>query len=241
MRTVAVLGGGVAGLSAAHELAERGFEVTVYERKPTSAARPAACRSPGTGTGGRKDLPGEHGFRFFPGFYQHVTDTMRRIPFGDDGGSCADNLVQATRILLARAGKLDPLWVAAVPRNARRFPDRASWRCSTTSTSRTTRFAFFVTRLLGSRRAARSATSRSSSHPLLGFHRRAQPVGELPAIPGQGMTRSLVAMRAEESSTRTVGRILLQLFYGILVPGGVFDRLLTGPTNDVWMDPWRGT
>ena len=53
------------------------------------------------------------------------------------------------------------------------------------------------------------------------------------------MTRSLVAMRAEESSTRTVGRILLQLFYGILVPGGVFDRLLTGPTNDVWIDPWR--
>ena len=56
---------------------------------------------------------------------------------------------------------------------------------------------------------------------------------------GQGMTRSLVAMRAEDSSTRTVGRILLQLFYGILVPGGVFDRLLTGPTNDVWIDPWR--
>jgi uncharacterized protein with NAD-binding domain and iron-sulfur cluster len=56
---------------------------------------------------------------------------------------------------------------------------------------------------------------------------------------GQGMTRSMVAMRAEDSSTRTVGRILLQLLYGILVPGGVFDRLLTGPTNDVWIDPWR--
>ena len=56
---------------------------------------------------------------------------------------------------------------------------------------------------------------------------------------GQGLTRSLVAMRAEESSTRSVGRILLQLFYGILVPGRVFDRLLNGPTNDVWIDPWR--
>ena len=31
---VAVLGGGVAGMSAAHELAERGFEVDVYERQP---------------------------------------------------------------------------------------------------------------------------------------------------------------------------------------------------------------
>ncbi len=33
-QTVAILGGGVAGLSAAHELAERGFQVRVYERKP---------------------------------------------------------------------------------------------------------------------------------------------------------------------------------------------------------------
>jgi uncharacterized protein with NAD-binding domain and iron-sulfur cluster len=48
-----------------------------------------------------------------------------------------------------------------------------------------------------------------------------------------------VAMRAEESSTRTVGRILLQLFYGLIVPGRVFARLLNGPTNDTWIDPWR--
>ena len=28
-------------------------------------------------------------------FYKHVTDTMRRIPFGPGGASCADNLVLA--------------------------------------------------------------------------------------------------------------------------------------------------
>ena len=33
-KTVVVLGGGVGGLSAAHELAERGFQVRVFERKP---------------------------------------------------------------------------------------------------------------------------------------------------------------------------------------------------------------
>jgi uncharacterized protein with NAD-binding domain and iron-sulfur cluster len=52
-----------------------------------------------------------------------------------------------------------------------------------------------------------------------------------------GLTRSLVAVRAEEGSTRSVGYILLQLLYGILSPLG-FDRLLTGPTNDVWLTPW---
>jgi len=56
---------------------------------------------------------------------------------------------------------------------------------------------------------------------------------------GQGFTRSLVAMKAEQSSTRTVGRILWQLFYGLLIPGRIFDSLLNGPTNDVWLDPWR--
>src|SRR6201999_2232084 len=55
---------------------------------------------------------------------------------------------------------------------------------------------------------------------------------------GQGLTRSLVAMRAEESSTRTVGVTQLQLLYGLISPDRVFDRLLMGPTSDVWITPW---
>src|SRR4051812_45980485 len=103
--TVAVLGGGVAGMTAAHELAERGFSVTLYERRDTFGGKARSIPVPGTGTDGRSDLPGEHGFRFFPGFYKHVTDTMTRIPFGDTGRSCYDNLVATSRILLARAGR----------------------------------------------------------------------------------------------------------------------------------------
>jgi len=55
---------------------------------------------------------------------------------------------------------------------------------------------------------------------------------------GQGLTRSLVAMRAQEGSTRTVGYILLQLLYDLIGPDQVFDRLLKGPTDDVWLNPW---
>ena len=237
--SVAILGGGVGGLSAAHELAERGFSVSVYERQATFGGKARSMSVPGTGTGGRKDLPGEHGFRFFPGFYQHITDTMRRIPFGDGGRNCADNLVQATRILLARAGKLDPVWVARSPETLDDF--RTAFLALFDNLDIPHHeIVHFVKRLLA------LATSCEERH-LAEF----EPVAFWEFIGastrsdnyrrylGQGMTRSLVAMRAEDSSTRTVGRILLQLFYGILMPGGVFDRLLTGPTNDVWIDPWR--
>ena len=109
--SVAVLGGGVGGLSAAHELAERGFDVTVYEAREEFGGKARSMPVPGSGTGGRADLPAEHGFRFFPGFYRHLPDTMARIPHG--GRSAADHLVPATRILLAQAGGRDELVAAA--------------------------------------------------------------------------------------------------------------------------------
>src|SRR6185437_12281876 len=82
MTRVAVLGGGVAGLTAAHELAERGFDVVVLESRDIPGGKARSLPVPGSATAGRADLPAEHGFRFFPGFYQHIPDTMRRIPAG---------------------------------------------------------------------------------------------------------------------------------------------------------------
>ena len=39
-------------------------------------------------------------------------------------------------------------------------------------------------------------------------------------------------------SARTGGYILLQLLLDLSRPGGQADRVLNGPTNDVWIDPW---
>src|SRR5947207_1061528 len=99
---VVILGGGVAGMSAAHELAERGFAVEVCERRglPGGKARSLAVGEP---TRGRLPLAGEHGFRFFPGFYKHVVDTMKRIPYG--ARTVADNLVDTTQIQIASYDK----------------------------------------------------------------------------------------------------------------------------------------
>lgn len=73
MTRVRIFGGGVAGLTVAHELASReGFEVIVHEPRADFGGKARSQFKDG--------LPGEHGFRFFPGWYLHVTDIMRRIP-----------------------------------------------------------------------------------------------------------------------------------------------------------------
>ncbi len=82
MKKIVILGGGVAGMSAAHELAERGFSVEVYERQVQYCGGKArSVNVPNTNLQ-KPDayLPGEHGFRFFPGFYTHVTDTIIKSP-----------------------------------------------------------------------------------------------------------------------------------------------------------------
>src|ERR1043166_3714286 len=103
MTRVAILGGGVAGLTAAHELAERGFEVVVLEARDIPGGKARSLPVPGSGTGGRADLPAEHGFRFFPGFYQHIPDTMRRIPFGHNA-TVYENLTETTATELVKVG-----------------------------------------------------------------------------------------------------------------------------------------
>src|SRR5580704_15881312 len=113
---VAVLGGGVAGLSTAHELVERGFQVCVYESKTVFGGKARSLSVSGSGTGGREDLPGEHGFRFFPAFYRHLPDTMMRIPFPGNV-SVFNNLVHATRIEVARAGSPALILTARAPQN----------------------------------------------------------------------------------------------------------------------------
>jgi squalene-associated FAD-dependent desaturase len=48
-RTVAIVGGGLAGLSAACALAETGFKVTLFERRPYLGGRASSYEHPGTG------------------------------------------------------------------------------------------------------------------------------------------------------------------------------------------------
>ena len=113
---VIVLGGGVGGLSAAHELSERGFDVTVVETRDAAGGKARSFPLPGSGDGGRPPLPGEHGFRFFPGFYRHLPDTMRRIPHGEEQ-EVFHNLVAASEVQIASKEGEELLAPVHLPRN----------------------------------------------------------------------------------------------------------------------------
>jgi 15-cis-phytoene desaturase len=235
-KRVVILGGGVGGLSAAHELIERGFEVSVYERREVFGGKARSIPVPNTGQDGRADLPGEHGFRFFPGFYRHLPATMKRIPYSGNA-SVFENLVEATRIHVARAG-LPPIiltaripqttddWVVAIQEvfEGIGVPDEE--------------VQFFAKRmfvLLTS--CAERMDSEYEQIPWWTFIDAENHSAAYQTMLGKGLTRSLVAVRAQEASTRTAGRTLAQLLFGLLTIGG-FDRLLNGPTNDVWLAPW---
>ena len=236
---VVILGGGIGGLSAAHELAERGFEVAVYEKQPVVGGKARSIPVPNSGTAGRRDLPGEHGFRFFPGFYKHVTDTMKRIPYGTSR-TVLDNLVAASQTQIARAGRQSILLPARLPQNPEEWAlaFRAIF-ASCDSGIPDEEIVYFIDRLLVLLTSCEDRRIAEYEHiPWWQFIDAAHKSVAYQRFLAQGQTRSLVAMRAEESSTRTVGYILLQLYFGAFGTEAGFDRLLNGPTSDVWIDPW---
>jgi uncharacterized protein with NAD-binding domain and iron-sulfur cluster len=238
---VLVLGGGIAGMSAAHELAERDFEVVVLDAHPIAGGKARSMPVPGSGTGGRRDLPGEHGFRFFPGFYRHIPDTMRRIPFKGERDGVLSNLVPATRVQIARAGGAEIIGPAHLPGSLQELhlAFRSVFAYATELGIPPDEQAQFVNRLLlllTSCEARRFAEYEHQSWwGFSGAQTRSAAYGKFLA---DGLTRTLVAAKAREMSARTGGYILLQLLFDLSRPGGQADRVLNGPTNDVWIDPW---
>ncbi|MEZ5322797.1 MAG: NAD(P)-binding protein [Microthrixaceae bacterium] len=159
---IAVLGGGIAGLSTAHQLVKWNaeaaagstwYDVTVFESRGSAvddlggkarswrvadAPGPTPAHDPATGPGesAKHDgLAGEHGFRFFPGFYRHVTRTMADIPANDadDGAprTVLDHLVALPQAgFFALGGNPDP---ARRPPSAARRLDAAFRRLGVAS------------------------------------------------------------------------------------------------------------
>lgn len=236
---VVILGGGVAGLSAAHELGERHFSVRVFEQRDVPGGKARSTKVPRSAAGSHQPLPGEHGFRFFPGFYWHLPDTMRRIP-SRGNKSVFDHLEAVDTMTFA----FDAAPAFAIPAHKpRSFSDVELvlryvaalgdmgissddlvfiwwrlWKIITTCTER------------------RIATLEHTSWwNYVDAANRSAAFQHLLVI---GVTRNLVASKAEKANARTVGQVGIQLLLDLVTGAHPTDRILDGPTNDVWIDPW---
>jgi uncharacterized protein with NAD-binding domain and iron-sulfur cluster len=246
-RSVAVFGAGVAGLTAAHELAERGYTVTVYERKALGG-KARSIPVPGSGA---NPLPAEHGFRFFPGFYRNVTDTMRRIPFPGNSGGVWQNLTRATSYLhsgLNRADLTIPLpfpiptlpnpvtpkafieSVATVFQTLFRLPP---WEAAYAAQ----KLAVYVTscdeRKIGQ-------WDNMTWEKYIGADRASVEYNRYLA---DGIIRNLAASKSRDASAHSIGLVGEASVWSILLLGNDFDnkgfdRVLNGPTSSQWIDPW---
>ncbi|MCX2965214.1 hydroxysqualene dehydroxylase [Gordonia aquimaris] len=257
-REVAIFGGGMSGLAAAHELIERGFRVTVYE--PAFLGGKARSHDvPNTARGGRHHLPGEHGFRFYPGCYQHVPDTMERIPLAGGGDVKNRHLVNVEAAVVA----FDDAGYAPVsaPASIMGFVDHAAdiVNLENLRNALTTglkfvvdipphELAYFVARELVI--ATSCEERRLGQWEKQSWLQFVKADGKSPAYRAYlagALTRALVAAKSHTASARTIGQIGLALatsatglvgqYDAELVNGGV-DRILNGPTNHTWIDPW---
>jgi uncharacterized protein with NAD-binding domain and iron-sulfur cluster len=231
--TVAVLGGGVGGLSAAHELAERGFAVTVYEKRARPGGKARSYPTP-------EGLPAEHGFRFFPAFYRHLPDTMSRIPSGTE--SALDRLVGAERILFARAGGANELLAPAhAPESLAdlavlaRFAFDAATQLGIPAVDVAWLLERLFTLLSSCDERRVGQWDRESWWSYVQADERSDAFRRYLA---DGLTRTLVAARAKEMSARTGGLILVQLLLDLSRAGARADRVLDAPTSDAWIAPW---
>ncbi|MGK5733770.1 hydroxysqualene dehydroxylase [Streptomyces sp. URMC 124] len=243
-RRVAVLGAGVGGMTTAHELAERGFDVTVYERRAVPGGKARSLYVPHTGTGGRRDLPGEHGHRGVFGFYHNLPDTLRRIPL-PGGGSVFDNLTTVKWMELSRTGSRADVPVPLQPLK----PPLGDLGLLVRSLAG----ALELSLHLPPQEAAFFARQALILFTSCDERRFGQweHVGWWDYIEAGRMSRDyqrllgggvqlLQALRPANASARTCGQGLESILYDLAERGsdGPFDRIFHGPTSEAWIDPW---
>jgi 15-cis-phytoene desaturase len=241
VKKVLVLGGGIGGMTAAHELLERGFDVSVYDYRLIPGGKSRTIPKPNSGTGGRPDLPGEHGFRFIPAFYRHLPDSMKRIPFGSNPNGCYDNLTGTSRIEVAPYG-LPPIEILSrFPRSLDDvlliFKDLFDPPKLGLKPGELEFFALKMWQVMTSCRERRLHELENLSW--WDFVDANNKSTAYQTYLANGLSRSLVAAQPHIASARTIGQVQVHLLFGML-DGNVSstDRVLNGPTSPQLIEPW---
>ena len=237
--TVAVLGGGMGGMACAHELAREGAAVTIYEASSSLGGKARSQFIPGTGTQGRFDLPGEHGFRFYPAFYRHVTASMQEIYDPESPtGTVVGNLTSASDGGMVLPG----VGIVKTPRKLRTLAD---CRGALASIRHAGGSVGDLAHYLGAHLKYLTACDerRDGEIELLpwaefvGAHVEGRYAEAFREVLLAG-TRVMVAMDATRGSSRTVGLASSLLMVDSLDRSDI-DRTMMGPTTLCWLEPWH--
>jgi len=190
-------------------------------------------------------LAAEHGFRFFPSFYRHLHDTMRRTPILEPrqqevpGRSTFDNLVAVESLGFARGGEVTSFLLPRRPTasfeelrdNLAKMLGELEY--STEDLARFTLKLFQYMTSCTDRRAAEyediswsDFVELESYSPVMREHLESGP-------------QMMASLRGSKSDARTQGTIVVQLLLDQLRSGGSPDSTLAGPTNGMWFDHWH--
>lgn len=235
---VVVIGGGVGGMSTAHELIQRGFEVAVYELRGIPSGKARSIPFPNSGIDGRMNLPGEHGFRFFPRFYKHLPATMKNIPFSDKD-NVFDNLVQGSRVEFARLDKPPFIVSSRFPRSLSDFEVIINDIFGEHPDFKPGELRFFAKRLY--QLLTSCIDRRVAEYEKISWWDYIEAGDKSVAYQkylAEGLSHSLVAAKARVANAMTIGNVQTALMLNIITPGVSADRVLNGPTDEAWVYPW---
>jgi uncharacterized protein with NAD-binding domain and iron-sulfur cluster len=234
---VVVVGGGVAGLTAAHELVERDFEVEVYEHRLHCGGKAASVWA----KVGGEDVPGEHGFRFFPSWYRHLPDTLGRIPSDrqhrtrERDNTVLDHLVEVPINQVVSYNREPIPIVLHAPRSAEQAQKLAAFvveiqRLGLSAEDTIVFVKKLVEFLSVPDEARRQKYDDIAWSTFVDLDRRTAAFRILTSN-----TRSLLAAKATEASAYTIATMAIRTLFA---PSVGLDSVLDGPTSDVWIEPW---
>ncbi|XXX77454.1 NAD(P)-binding protein [Sorangium sp. So ce134] len=196
-------------------------------------------------------LPGEHGFRFFPSYYNHVFDTMRRIPLLDGDGNESgrtvyDNVVPTPNQGIVSGG-LSPLIMPRSPPGSdhERAERLAVLRTMGYAAADLTQMMLRVLRYMctSSGRRALEMERVSWWEYLEGYDPatgdRLYHYSERFERDVKTQSRVLASFDALWGDARTCGNTYVQLFFNWIRALPKVDGTLSGPTSEVWLEPWR--
>jgi uncharacterized protein with NAD-binding domain and iron-sulfur cluster len=251
-RTVAIIGGGMGGMSAAHELLRLAqasgteFDIHIYERSDALGGKSKSQlidnASDDVEENGRTGTwPGEHGFRFFPAFYNHIVDTMRTTPCVRPDGQRSniyDELQESQHGGVGADGRFT--LVARPVKTTRQVLDAVTGMFANLDLQpqEMAAYGLVLLQFLSSCPERRLAEyDHIGWDDFIGaktdfYSDRTRKL--LLSIPG-----NLSAMKAHDSSSRTIGNTSLQVLYNFNSKNNQRDdAVLPAPTDLSWLHPW---